>query len=179
MGFRDDARTVLVIASLVTALYIGAGTLTWALRLPGDMSLPIVVRSLGAALIVEGAAIVAWLLRHRPARDILTSTGETVLKLLRRRPLAAMGGRTESLVVLGPYRLVRHPMYSGVGSMALGIGLLADRTWAFAGALGLCVWFAAVLAPFEERELRLLFGTAYEAYVRATPRFLPVPRRRR
>lgn len=178
MGVRDDAMTVVAIASLVAALYLGAVAAAWGLRLPDAMSMPIVARGLGGALIVEGAAILAWLLRYRSARDILTSTGVTVLKLVRRHPLEAMGARTEPLVVRGPYRLVRHPMYSGVAAIAIGIGLLTDRTWAFAGGIALCAWFAGVMAPFEEHELRLLFGAAYADYAERTPRFLPVPRHR-
>jgi protein-S-isoprenylcysteine O-methyltransferase Ste14 len=43
--------------------------------------------------------------------------------------------------------------------------------------LALALWFSLVLAPFEERELRALFGPAYDEYMRKTQRFLPVARR--
>ena len=43
--------------------------------------------------------------------------------------------------------------------------------------LALALWFPLVLAPLEERELRALFGPAYDEYVRKTERFLPVARR--
>ena len=91
--------------------------------------------------------------------------------------MAASAGRTEPLVVAGPYRLVRHPLYAGVDGLTVGIALLADHPWAYLGALALALWFSLVLAPFEERELRALFGPAYDAYMRKTRRFLPVPRR--
>jgi len=55
---------------------------------------------------------------------------------------------------------VRHPLHPGVDGLTMGIAFLADHPWAFPGALALGLWFAVVLAPFEERELRALFGPA-------------------
>jgi len=80
--------------------------------------------------------------------------------------------------VAGPYRHVRHPLYSGVVLLTFGIALAVDRTAALLGAFLLFLWFALVLAPFEERELRLLFGEAYAEYMRRTPRLIPGPWRR-
>jgi len=68
-------------------------------------------------------------------------------------------------------------LYSGVDGLTLGIALLADHPWAYLGALALGLWFALVLAPFEERELHALFGPAYAEYMRSVRRFLPLPRR--
>jgi protein-S-isoprenylcysteine O-methyltransferase Ste14 len=92
--------------------------------------------------------------------------------------MEAAGSRTEPLVVAGPYRLVRHPLYSGVDGLTLGMALLVDHPWAYIGALALGLWFAFVLAPFEERELKALFGAAYAEYMMSVRRFLPFPRER-
>ncbi len=172
------AWTVLVIALVVSTHYLAAAFITMILRLPWDMSLPPAVRVLGLAPIVAGSGMLAWLFRYRRFVDILVSTYETFVKLFGRMPLQERRIRTEPLVVSGPYRVVRHPMYSGIGMIALGIGVLTDHTWALLGALILCVWFAYGIGPFEERELKALFGGAYEDYARMTPRIVPIPWRR-
>lgn len=125
-----------------------------------------------------GLAMMAWVIRFRGFRAVLDSTYATILKLLRRVPLEVQRTRTEPLVVAGPYRLVRHPLYSGVIGLALGIGLLVDHAWALLGATALWAWFALVLAPFEERELVALFGENYVEYMRTHRRLLPIPRRK-
>jgi len=169
------AWTVLVIALVVSTLYLAAALITVALRLPWDMSLPPALRVLGLVPVIAGSAMLAWLFRYRRFVDILVSTYETFLKIVGRMPLREHRDRTEPLVVAGPYRVVRHPMYSGIGMIALGIGVLTDHTWALLGAVLLCVWFAYGIGPFEERELKALFGRAYEDYVRVTPRIVPIP----
>ena len=170
--------TALVIVLVVSAIYLGSTLLIAALRLPWDMSLPPAIRVLGLLPIAAGSGMLAWLFRYRGFVDILVSTHETFLKILGRMPLQERRIRTEPLVVVGPYRLVRHPMYSGIGMIVLGIGVLTDHTWALLGAVLLCVWFAYGIGPFEERELKALFGLAYEDYARVTPRIVPIPWRR-
>lgn len=106
--------------------------------------------------------------------DILKSTYLTFSKLLTRTRLEEKSGRTEPLVVKGPYRYVRHPLYSGVLLMAAGLWLVFDYTLLLVTTILLLLWFNFVVAPFEERELTVLFGKAYSDYARNTPRFIPV-----
>lgn len=86
------------------------------------------------------------------------------------RPLPKAGGE---LVVHGPYRWVRHPMY---GALLLAAAALVVATPdATTGLAGLGLW--AVLrakSGLEERALRVRFP-AYAAYRRGTGRFLPRP----
>jgi len=166
-----------IIAGLVVLLYAAALGLSLLLGLPPDTGLPGPLPLLGAPLAAYGAAMIVWTLRFRGPGAVLESTWVTLLKLLRRAPLESRVSRTEPLVVAGPYRLVRHPLYSGVDGLTFGIGLLVDHPWALLGALGLAIWFAAVLAPFEERELLALFGLPYAEYMRSVRRFLPIRRR--
>src|SRR3972149_8824329 len=99
-------------------------------------------RGLGLVPVMAGSGMLAWLFRSRRFVDILVSTYETFLKIVGRMPLREHRDRTEPLVVASPYRVVRHPMYSGIGMIALGIGLLTDHTWALLGAGLLCVGVA-------------------------------------
>ncbi|OGS49666.1 MAG: hypothetical protein A3K65_09580 [Euryarchaeota archaeon RBG_16_68_12] len=173
-----EAWTILLIVLVVTAIYLIAALLVATLRLPWDMSLPLPLRLLGLVPIFAGAAMLGWLFRYRRFRDILVSTHATFLKIIGRAPLRERLDRTEPLVVVGPYRLVRHPMYSGIGMVVLGIGVVTDHAWALLGAVLACLWFAFRIGPFEERELRALFGRDYEEYMRVTPRIIPIPWKR-
>lgn len=166
-----------VIVGLILAVYAGSILLLALLGVPWDLGWPWALRLLGTPFLVYGLTMMAWVFRFRGPRAVLESTWVTLFKLLRGAPLEARGIRTEPLVVAGPYRFVRHPLYSGVDGLALGIAMLVDHPWAYLGALGLALWFALVLAPFEERELEALFGAPYTAYMRSVRRFLPVRRR--
>lgn len=79
----------------------------------------------------------------------------------------------KKLVVEGPYRIVRNPMYWGVGSVILGEAVvfhsvpLAELVAGFAVGVNLFVLF------FEEPALRQKFGAEFEEYCRRVPRWLP------
>lgn len=167
-----------MIAGLVGGLYALCILATWLARLPWDVGIPWPLRVPGAPLLALGLAMAGWAVRFRGLTEVLDSTYVTLRKLLRRLPVAAQGGRTEPLVVAGPYRYVRHPLYSGVIALVFGIALLTDRTFAWLGAAAVFLWFEFVLAPFEERELVALFGPPYTEYMAVTPRFLPWRRSR-
>ena len=166
-----------VIASLVAALYAAGFAVARLLGLPPDLALPLWARFLGLLPLAYGIGMDAWVVRFRGAGPMVESTWATFLELAGRRPLEVAAGRSEPLVVAGPYRFVRHPLYSGILGLTLGIAVLTDHVWAYLGCLALGLWFAFVLAPFEERELHALFGPPYREYVRSTRRFLPVRRR--
>jgi protein-S-isoprenylcysteine O-methyltransferase Ste14 len=77
------------------------------------------------------------------------------------------------LVIQGPYRLVRNPMYVAVLSVLIGEAILF-RSFVLAG-YALLFW--AVVHTFvvlvEEPSLREQFGADYEAYLRAVGRWVP------
>lgn len=77
------------------------------------------------------------------------------------------------LVVEGPYRVVRNPMYWGVASVMLGEALLF-RSEALAEIA--VVFFASTMLFvlfYEEPALRRAFGAEYEQYCRQVPRWIP------
>jgi protein-S-isoprenylcysteine O-methyltransferase Ste14 len=79
----------------------------------------------------------------------------------------------KKLVVEGPYRIVRNPMYWGVGSVVLGEAAifhsvaLAELAVVFAVGVILFVLF------IEEPGLKMKFGAEYEGYCRQVPRWIP------
>ncbi|MBI4288103.1 MAG: isoprenylcysteine carboxylmethyltransferase family protein [Chloroflexi bacterium] len=81
------------------------------------------------------------------------------------------------LVVKGLYWLVRNPMYVGVELMLLGQVLLfqSTRLLIYAMVVGLVVHCFVVFR--EEPQLRKKFGSKYEEYCRAVPRWVPRLRR--
>lgn len=168
-----------IIGALVAGVYALGAVVLVLMGLPGYVGAPLAVRLMGVPLLVAGLALLAWVFRYRGPLAVLDSTFLTLQKLLRRIPVAEPSGRTEPLVVAGPYRWMRHPLYAGVIALTYGIALLVDRTFAWLGAVGLSLWFEFVMAPFEERELIALFGPPYKEYMSRTRRFLPVPRRGR
>ena len=76
------------------------------------------------------------------------------------------------LVTGGPYRWVRHPLYTIGSSMFIAFGMMADN-W-FIAALGLLAFIAmAIRTPKEEANLIAKFGDEYREYMRQTGRFFP------
>jgi protein-S-isoprenylcysteine O-methyltransferase Ste14 len=77
------------------------------------------------------------------------------------------------LVIRGPYRFVRNPMYVAVTLIVLGEVLLTRSRGLF---VWWAVWFALVnlfVLGYEEPALRRQFGAAYEQYTTAVRRWLP------
>ena len=128
---------------------------------------------------LTGLAMMAWVFRTRKPANVIVSTYFTLAKLLGRIPLAEPGGRTESLVVSGPQKYVRNPLYFGVVVMTLGFAILGGYTFVFIATIIILLWFSLVLIPFEERELRVLFGDQWKRYSEETPMLFPFTKRRR
>lgn len=81
-----------------------------------------------------------------------------------------------ALVVRGPYRHVRNPMYLSVTLIVLGEILLTSSRGLF---LYWAIWFALVnlfIVLYEEPALRRRFGEDYRRYCAAVGRWLPRPR---
>ncbi len=79
------------------------------------------------------------------------------------------------LVVRGPYRFVRNPMYLGA-ALALGGAALFYRSWhllAYMGSFLLVTHLFVV--RYEEPTLRRTFGEEYERYCRRVRRWWPLP----
>ena len=80
--------------------------------------------------------------------------------------------RKHRLVTSGPYRWVRHPLYTVGSTMFVAFGLMADN-W-FVAALGVLAFIAmAIRTPKEEANLIAKFGDEYRDYMKRTGRFLP------
>ena len=80
--------------------------------------------------------------------------------------------KEHKLVTSGPYRWVRHPLYTFGSAMFVAFGLMADN-W-FIALLGILAFLAmASRTPKEEANLIEKFGDEYREYMKHTGRYLP------
>lgn len=87
------------------------------------------------------------------------------------RQLSPSGEPAEKLVVHGPYRWVRHPLYSASLLVLWFSPLMSLNLLAF--NLGVTAYFV-IGGVFEERKLLRQFGPAYAAYRARTPMLIPL-----
>jgi protein-S-isoprenylcysteine O-methyltransferase Ste14 len=79
----------------------------------------------------------------------------------------------DKIVVDGPYRLVRHPMYTAALGLSFGLVCLI-QSWAIFCVF--CVYLVLIflLIPLEEDELRKAYGEQYVSYQRKTRKLIPL-----
>jgi len=132
-----------------------AGALSWFYPWRALIDLRIVW--LGVALVAIGVVISAgaFLLFRREGTEI-DPTSET----------------NKSLVVGGPFRFTRNPMYLGLVISTLGIAFWVGLLPMF--AVPLLVFATANWAhiPFEEAKMRRQFGAAFDQYMRQVRRWI-------
>lgn len=85
---------------------------------------------------------------------------------------AEEGRIPQRLVVKGPYRHVRNPLYDTDVGVMLGTALLSGK-WFVLVVLAAYVLHIGMQIFFEERELKARFGAPYLRYCRLVPRFIP------
>jgi protein-S-isoprenylcysteine O-methyltransferase Ste14 len=78
-----------------------------------------------------------------------------------------------TLVVRGPYRFVRNPMYVGVLSVLLGEAVTLASLTLLCYAILVALLFHWFVVLYEEPNLRARFGQPYADYSRRVPRWFP------
>jgi protein-S-isoprenylcysteine O-methyltransferase len=155
-GFRQDRSTlrviwVVILASIAAGIYVA---IHWrAAALPyRDFFIFI-----GLVLFVMGLVVRWW----------------AIIVLGRFFTVDVTIAKDHQLVESGPYRLVRHPSYTGVLLAFLGLGL-SFANWATFLVLVIPI-FAAFLYRMnvEEQALSAALGEPYAAYMRRTKRLVP------
>jgi protein-S-isoprenylcysteine O-methyltransferase Ste14 len=156
---RQEGLPILILLRL-------AGLLTWgsvvvwivspAVFEFAAISLPDVVRWAGIAI---GFLCFLWI------RWVMQSLGANLTDTVVTREKAY-------LVTAGPYRWIRHPLYTGVIPSGVFLSLVT-ATWWFAVLTSLIFFLLWLRTAKEERNLLSRFGDDYGAYMRQTGRFLP------
>jgi len=130
---------------------INPGWMAWS-----KIGLPDEVRWLGVALGILCVLGIYWL---------FSSIGSGIT------PTSATR-KEHKLVTTGPYRWIRHPLYTFGSSMFMAFGMMADN-W-FISVLGILAFIGmAIRTPKEEANLIEKFGDEYQEYMKHTGRFLP------
>lgn len=79
----------------------------------------------------------------------------------------------QRLVVRGPYRYVRNPMYIAVMLLLIGEVVLLESGLIALFAVALFLAFNAFVLGYEEPTLRKKFGSEYDEYRRDVPQWIP------
>jgi protein-S-isoprenylcysteine O-methyltransferase Ste14 len=134
-----------------------AGAIVQRTTTPLSLSVAAGIRVAAGALILAcGIGLVL------SARLLFTRTGQSPIPW---KP-------TPELILRGPYRFTRNPMYVGVTLFVVGLGLTLNDLWMslFAAPALLAVHFIAVLP--EERYLAEKFGASYRSFLATVRRYL-------
>ena len=153
---RQDRGTRVIVA---LALYLAIAAALAAARVPG---LRVDANNwwtlgLGLAIVFAGAALRDW---------AIVSLG----RYFRREVTIEPGQR---IVRRGPYRVLRHPSYTGICLILAGFGLTFG-SWVSA-VVALLIVFVGLLPRIrvEEHALAQAFGSDYTTYATSTDRMLP------
>lgn len=120
------------------------------------VSLPIGARWAGVGFLLAGSLLIVWTFR---------SLGKNLTDTVVTR-------QQHTLVVHGPYRWIRHPLYSSAALLIVALSLIAANWFFFvAGATLLCVLI--IRTRTEEENLVARFGDSYRTYMSRTGRFVP------
>jgi protein-S-isoprenylcysteine O-methyltransferase Ste14 len=122
-----------------------------------EFALPAWARWVGALLGLVAVPAAWW---------VFTSIGRNVSETV-------LTKRDHALVTTGPYRWIRHPLYTTGAVLLLAIGLMAANWFVLLFALVAIVALRLAVIPVEERELVNKFGDEYRRYMARTGRLLP------
>jgi protein-S-isoprenylcysteine O-methyltransferase Ste14 len=159
MNGRDSRLSIILriavglpMAAILASYMVRPELLSWA-----AVELPVWMRWTGAALTAGAIALLTWVQRA------LGANFNTILGLRERH----------SLVTHGPYRWVRHPMYTVLFLYLLGILLLTANLFIGGFLLAGFLLTIATRVAKEESILEEAYGQEYRAYKARTGRFWP------
>lgn len=151
-GFYLIAAVVVSHVAAVDAFIIWPRLVTW-----GALPVPTAVRWIGAALWGLAVVLLWWI--HR----VLGANFSPNLRI----------SQHQTLTIAGPYRWVRHPMYTAATVYGLGASLLCANWFVALTAILFCSLMLYVRTPKEEAMMLDRFGDAYRQYSEHTGRFVP------
>lgn len=91
----------------------------------------------------------------------------------RRIPRKYKPGARLHLVVEGPYRLVRNPLYIGNILAIMGLCILSGLLWFVPIVFAYFFLHYSLVVRYEEYKLSVLFGREYGIYCQKVPRWIP------
>jgi protein-S-isoprenylcysteine O-methyltransferase Ste14 len=126
----------------------------------GTPSWPLALRALGVALIMVGVLVNVTTFVRFPVEGAGT-------------PFPTNPPSSRKVMVGGPYRYVRNPMYVSYVVAIIGEALLLSRPALFVYLLVVVAFVAAFVHWWEEPTMTKRFGAEYEAYRKQVPAWWP------
>ncbi|HEX5410541.1 MAG TPA: isoprenylcysteine carboxylmethyltransferase family protein [Terriglobia bacterium] len=106
------------------------------------------ISEVGALVFLAGAGLAAW----------------GWLLFRRARTTRVPGRASSTMVIWGPYRFTRNPMYLGLTIAYLGEAGILRQLWPVLLLPLVLAYLNWIVIPVEEEKLRQVFGTRYEKY---------------
>lgn len=159
LSLREEGRGLLIVLRTtglllwlsVFAYLINPQWMAWS-----KIDLPEWVRWVGVGMGVISVVLIYW---------VFSNLGNNVSPTVVTR-------KNHTLVTSGPYRWVRHPLYTTGFLSYIGFVLLSENAFiALLAVIGMV--FLRIRLPKEEARLIERFGEEYRAYMRRTGTFLP------
>jgi protein-S-isoprenylcysteine O-methyltransferase Ste14 len=153
-GVATRVASLLGIAALLSTLVycLAPEWMAWA-----SLPLPSWLRWAGVGLALGGFTLLQW------SQETLGRNWSDTPRLIAQ----------QTLVTDGPYRWIRHPIYTAF-LLILSAPLLLAANWFVGGAwLGMTAIDVWVRVRFEEAMLLQAFGEEYRAYMESSGRLLP------
>jgi protein-S-isoprenylcysteine O-methyltransferase len=117
----------------------------------------IVLEIVGLVLYVTGYLLMAWAL----------------ITLGRNYQLGGSAPRSDDkMVVNGPYKLLRHPMYTAALGISVGLAFLI-QSWVLLCVFCIYLVLILLLIPMEEDGLRKAYGEQYDVYQQKARKLIP------
>jgi protein-S-isoprenylcysteine O-methyltransferase Ste14 len=138
-------------------LYTAAAAAAWAVNLVVPLPLPD-AKLVGGLVIILALMIDVW----------------AAVTFRRHRTTILPNRAASRLITSGPFRLSRNPIYVANTLLVVGLGIYLHNGWMVLLAFAATYAVQKLAIEREERHLAQMFGTAWEAYVKVTPRWVGI-----
>jgi protein-S-isoprenylcysteine O-methyltransferase Ste14 len=155
-----EATILSIIVIFVIKEYVGREVFIDFFFFPEDISVPFPFNLCGLLAIVLGFILIVW------ANYTLLFVGKIGLNA--REPFHT----PPTLVLEGPYRFSRNPIYLSVIIILFGLAILVGSLTVFIISIALFIIFRTWFISWEEKKLEEVFGEEYLEYKRRVRRWL-------
>lgn len=146
---------ILAIVIIIWIIQVGTPVRFWATYQALPILLSPAIQIFGIILVAAGIAFAIWARRHLGKNWSGT-------------PNMKVG---HELITSGPYRFVRHPIYTGMITALLGSAIVGGPPWLIAFVIFTIVFITRI--PKEEGYMMQLFPGEYPAYRAQTKTLIP------
>lgn len=153
---KDSDRFSVVLILLMSLVSVVSPIIDWAYLTNHENSFDFLT-VLGMVMIIIGISFRAW---------AVNSLGKYFTATVQIKA-------NHRLVTIGPYRIVRHPSYTGAFLAIIAGGVILESLIGFIiSCIAMSIAYSIRIA-IEEKELINQFGSEYQAYKRATKMIIP------